>query len=333
MTHSEQWRDRAVESWQAFTATCVRGTGGTVKVSEPGKRSRVAAWPLSQVLWCASTMTAAHTSTHPDTEQLWSTLAWYRRGAAYLDHRPRGTRYYDDNAWLGLVAAQQALLTGAPRWWARAGQLARFVAEGGTDIGAVCWVEGGDTLNACSTGSAGLLFDALARQSPLLTAEDRASFAGQAEAARIFLSGPLLRSDGLVADHLRADGTMEPSVWAYNQALLLQLESRRGDVDAADRILATVARGMPAEVMSRQPAVFACIWWRAVLAHRARSGRVTDTDEVVAYLESTWERGRDSRGLFTEVSRYDAGVVLDHVSVTGLMAAYAAGPDTWAALL
>lgn len=332
MTDTDAWRSRALTSWDALTRASVRGRGGAIRVCEPGKRSRVAAWPLSQVLWCASTMAAVAPAPQPDTEQLWSALAWYRRGAAYLDHRPRGTRYFDDNAWLGLVAAQEALRTGAPRWWARAGQLARFVAEGGTETGAVCWVEGGDTLNACSTGSAGLLYDAVARDSPALTSLDRQWFTDQAAAARAFVCGPLLRSDGLVADHIRADGSMEPSVWAYNQALLLQLESRRGDAAVADRIVEVVARGLPPDVMAQQPAVFACIWWRAVLAHRARTGR-DDADDVAAYLSTAWDRGRDRRGLFTEVRRYDAGVVLDHASITGLMAAYAAGPEVWSLLL
>ncbi|MDQ1246346.1 MAG: hypothetical protein QG597_714 [Actinomycetota bacterium] len=262
----------------------------------------------------------------------WLSLQWYRRGQGYLDHRPRGRRYYDDNAWLGLVAAQEGILTGADRWWARAGQIARFVAEGATESGAVCWVEGGDTRNACSTGSAALLFDALAREAPGLAPSDRTYFSNQAEAARAFLQGPLMRSDGLVADHVRPDGSVEPSVWAYNQALLLQLESRRGDDAAADTVADAVERGMPAPVMAHQPAVFACIWWRALLAHRARQGAQA-VPEVERYLHQAWDRGRDAQGLFRGVSRYDAGVVLDHVSVTGLLAAYAAGPTVWRALL
>lgn len=313
------------------------------RAHEPGSRRRVAAWPLSQVLWCASTLNAlaaASGAKNPgdpgrhtiDVDAWWLALQWYRSGQGYVDHRPRGQRYYDDNAWLGLVAAQQALLTGAERWWARAGQVARFVAEGTTESGAVCWVEGGDTLNACSTGSAAVLFDALARQAPGLPPADRARFAAQAHAARAFLQGPLLRSDGLVADHVRPDGTVEPSVWAYNQALLLHVESRRGEDEAAATVAAAVEHGMPAPVMARQPAVFACIWWRALLAHRAREG-ATRVPEVAQYLQLAWDRGRDARGLFRGVTRYDAGVVLDHVSLTGLMAAYAAGPSAWESLL
>ncbi|MFM2438528.1 MAG: hypothetical protein RLZ55_1347, partial [Actinomycetota bacterium] len=178
----DTWAGRSLALWQAFADTCVSGTGQRLRVHEPGRFSRVAAWPLSQVIWCASAIealehggepTTAQRRTgrsaavgqlpvHPDTEELWTALQWYRSGDAYLDHRPRGKRYYDDNAWLGLVAAQQALLTGQPRWWARATEMARFVAAGHLENGGVYWVEPGDTVNACSTGSGGLLFAAIA---------------------------------------------------------------------------------------------------------------------------------------------------------------------------
>ena len=80
-----------------------------------------------------------------------------------------------------------------------------------------------------------LLYQAIAEAAPGLAPTDREYFAAAAAGGGTFLCGPLMRNDGLVADHIRADGSVEPSVWAYNQALLLQLASRAGDVEVRRR--------------------------------------------------------------------------------------------------
>lgn len=348
------WAWRARQSWSAFAGACLSGRGGRLRVHEPGTAhrlpgwpgSRVASWPLSQVIWAASALggldaVESRPATVPDPDDLWLALRWYRDGDGYLDHRPRGRRYYDDNAWLGLAAGQQALLTGAPRWWDRAGALGRFVLRGVHEVGGVCWVEDGDTVNACSTGSGALLFDVLAADAPGLSAAERAHLAAAGDAGMGFLVGPLLRSDGLVADHRRADGSIEPSVWAYNQGLLLQAASRRGDDAVADAIVAAVGTGLPPGALREQPAAFTCIWWRAVLGHAARQSARGPLSEpvrqalagVADYLAHAWDRGRGEDGLFRRISRYDQGVVLDHAAITGLMAAYAAGAQVWQDLL
>ena len=96
---------------------------------------------------------------------------------------------------------------------------------------------------------------------------------------------------------------------------------------------------MTDDVLAKQPAVFVCIWWRALLAHHGRQLQAQDSEgiaevpEVAQYLQRAWDTGRDESGLFTQVSRYDECIVLDHASVTGLMAAYAARPECWPSLL
>ena len=199
----------------------------------------------------------------------------------------------------------------------------------------VLWVEGGDTLNACSTGGTGLLAWAVSVQGTE-SATVATLRARQAVAARDFLNGPLMRDDGLVADHLRADGTVEPSVWLYNQGLLLALYDRLQDDGARSKEATALIRAVragfsPAQVQT-QPTVFACIWWRALLGNRARVG-ADDVPEVREYLESVWARGRDGDGFFIGFGRYDDGKVIDHAALVGLMAAYALGPAWWAELL
>lgn len=327
------WAARARVCWTTLTSRCIRDSGDKVVVHEPGRRRPLAAWPLSQVLWasCLLAQLAEAPGRYSPTA-LWPALTRYRSGPGYLDNRPRGRRYYDDNAWLGLAAAQEALLTdGADPWWDRATELALYLARAQHSDGGVDWVEGGTTVNACSTGSVGLLMAVVADAQPSGAA--RSAWNDRAAAARDFLQGPLMRSDGLVGDHLTASRALEPTVWMYNQGLLLQLLARSpGSLTAARLFADRVEQQVAPQEMARQPAVFTSMWWRAKLVLAAQDPEV-DVSGVEAFLSDAWERGRASGGFLSALSRYDDGVVLDHAAVTGLMAAYALGPGSWDRLL
>lgn len=90
------WAGRSLALWQAFTDTCVAGTGRRLRVHEPRRHSRIAAWPLSQVIWCASAIEALEQAgdpatarrragqlsrtpqlpIRPDADELWNALQW-----------------------------------------------------------------------------------------------------------------------------------------------------------------------------------------------------------------------------------------------------------------
>lgn len=292
----------------------------------------MAAWPFSQLLWASSVLSAVGaecSGQSADPERLWRALRWYRSRGAVVDNRPRGRRYFDDNAWLALVAAQQALLTRRYRWWQRALAFVPFLERGCTADGGVLWSEGGESRNACSTGAAGVLFAVLASGEAPVPTSTRARLGERAEAAADFLHTRLLRDDGLIADHLDANDRVEPSVWSYNQGLALVLFARTGHSDWAEEVVAAVERGMPPSVLDGQPAAFNAIWFRSLMAYRPQARPAAAED----YLERAWATGRDQRGLFTEVARYDDGLIIDHAAITGLMAAYAAPQRVREALL
>ena len=261
--------------------------------------------------------------------ELWPGLKWYARADAYLDNRPRGQHYFDDNAWIGLVAAQQAQFTGEQSWWEQAVASARFLESGCTPEGGVLWVRGGATVNACSTGAAGLLFAVLADESTPLDVSLRERLSHRAEEAARFLHRRLVRSDGLLADHLRADGSVEPSVWTYNQGLAVALFARTGHEKWADDVDNAVTENLPPSVRHHQPAAFTSIWYRTQLARHPGA----DIPGLREYLQQCWDHGRDSRGLFAKIDRYDEGLLIDHAAITGLMGAYAAPAHVQAAIL
>src|SRR5690606_13434322 len=113
--------------------------------------------------------------------------------------------------------------------------------------GGVLWIEGGSTLNACSTGAAGLVAARLAGGDDPL-----------ARGAVDFLLR-LRDSDGLVADHVRADGSVDPQVFTYNQGLLVGLLHELGRTDEALEHARRTTAAFDADRLWRHPAAFNAI--------------------------------------------------------------------------
>lgn len=143
---------RSSAAWRPV-ARCLT-PGPVALVHEPGTLRPVACWPLSQVLHAAALVDRGAFL------RLRRGLAAYRGGAAYRALPLRGSRFYDDNAWVGL-----ALLAGGDR--AAAARTAAWIVEGQDPVsGGIRWVEGGAALHACSTGAAALLALELWRDAP-----------------------------------------------------------------------------------------------------------------------------------------------------------------------
>lgn len=202
-------------------------------------------------------------------------------------------------------------------WVRRAERSMAFVAGGATADGGVRWVEGGANVHACSTGAAGALAAAL-QQTGTPAAESMAATVGS---TRRFLVSRLRLPDGLVADHITPDGRRDDAVYSYNQGLLVQLHLALGDTDAAAALAQTALDRFAAERLYTHPACFNAIFLRSLLRLWATTGEQRWRDPVIQYLARCWDGGRDDRGLFTRVGRYDSGVVLDHAALVGLMAA------------
>ena len=201
----------------------------------------------------------------------------------------RGRRYFDDNAWLGLAFLQRHAFTAGRASRQRAGDIDHFVQTGrDPDTGGIRWVEEGETINACSTGAGALLHAALG---------------GDVTDSLRFLSG-LRNAEGLVQDHIRADGSTDPAIFSYNQGLLIAVAYQAGDaVLAREASEAGEAFFTPAALW-RQPVSFNAIYIKAQL----RIGRSTHIREYADMLD---ENGRDRDGWFTQAGRYDDGCLLD----------------------
>ncbi len=183
----------------------------------------------------------------------------------------------------------------------------------------VRWVEGGASLNAWSTGSTGLV---ASRLSVVGAEGKRVSLMELARGCTVFLEG-LLDTDGLVADRRSPDGSVDPSVYTYNQALLVGLLADLGRVDDAVALAVRVQVAFDEERLWSHPPAFNAIFVRELL--RLDGGRPEAGLRAwcSAYLTRAWTEARDpATGLFTGggIGRYDSGVVLDHAALTGATA-------------
>lgn len=282
---------RPVNRYESARSTLRRslaGGGRLTWVHEPGSPLAVTCWPFSQVM---------HAYALSDPVSGPARFPGLARGLrAYGDPRSgfresigRGHRYYDDNAWLGLAFLQRHAFSGGGASRQQARDIDDFVRSGlDTATGGIRWVEEGSTYNACSTGAGALL---------------HAGLGGDVRASLAFLS-ELRDADGLVRDHVRADGSIDPVIHSYNQGLLIAAAYRAGDAALALEASEAGAAYFTAERLWAQPVCFNAIYAKAQL----RLGRVCGIRE---YADRLQEHGRDAAGWFTRGGRYDDGAVLD----------------------
>lgn len=312
MTASTAWRDRALEAWHALDRAGIASTRSGLVVREKGRRRREPLWPFSQVLHATVAVSAYDDVARERLAGMWRALEDYRRGDGYAERPRLRTRYYDDDAWIALAA----LADGSPERHDLAVRVLRFLRTGIRDDGGVLWVEGGSTYNACSTGGVGLVAVRLL---------DEPGSREIAEGAVGFLLR-LREDDGLVADHVRADGSVDPRVFTYNQGLLVGLLHELGRTDEALDHARRTAAAFDVRRLWEHAAVFDAVLVRELVpVLRARPDQAL-WSYVEDYLDRAWHQARGAAdGLLVAggIGRYDSGRLLDHAGLVTAMAALA----------
>jgi hypothetical protein len=297
------WAELALEAWAALARDTFRRRWRSARVLDGPKGRPAAAWPLAHVLWAAAEVQAL--GGDPSIELLAEALRPLRSGDGFAA-TPRGTRYFDDNAWLGLAFLRLDATTGDPAWRPAAQGLARFVAQGEDPDGGVRWAEGSSSRNTCSTASAAWLV------------ADAGTPAAPAAPSRWmdWLDRTLRRPDGLYWDRIDG-GVVHDEVWTYNQgAALAACRSLGRPIEA---LRGAILVHWSAQELWREPPAFAVIAYRALLAG-------PDPDEVIErwdpYLHRLVAEAREPTGWFRGggVGRYDERPTLDQAAVAQLFA-------------
>ena len=147
--------DPVGRAWTVLERTGLRPSRrGRIVVDDRGGRRPSSLWTLIHVLWAACDL--ADIGRTVPVEELAALLGRYRRGDGYAA-TPHGSRYFDDNAWLGLVSLRLARTTGDVDHQQRARELVRFVQTGEDRAGGIRWREGLSTRNTCSTAASAWL--------------------------------------------------------------------------------------------------------------------------------------------------------------------------------
>jgi len=220
---------------------------------------------------------------------------------------PGGDRYYDDNAWVGLALVAHHRLRPGDGALDLARRVFAFVVSGwSTDVswrnpGGIRWIEPASSLtrNTCANAPA-------AELGALLSTEAGDEACRWALRIYDWVRATLRRPDGLYADHVSPDGTLDPAVWSYNQGSMIGagvlLHRRTGEAaylsHAQETARAAMAR-FDVPLLASEGPTFAAVFLRNLLLLDDVAPDPRHRALALAFADHMWEHGRDRRtGLF-----------------------------------
>jgi Glycosyl hydrolase family 76 len=276
-----------------------------------------------------------------------------------------GDRYYDDNAWVGLALVQLERMRPGADHLHRAAELFRFAAAGWDrrgDVqspGGVFWVEQGrgvggrnhdrNTVSNGPNAQLGLHLAELTGRSPAvpgpIAGREMYEWVNAALDAGGADGEP---ATGLFWDKWRGDGSLDRTLWSYNQGSMVgaNVLLGRGAVDAA--AAAERARYVGrAEAIARkalchfgaaglvaQPPAFNAIFFRNLLLLHDVTGdaalRPQLLDAIRGYADHVWAQLRDARDCVRVGGR--AVTLLDQSGMVQVLALLAWDPQDYAKL-
>jgi hypothetical protein len=319
--------DRASSAWDALARCLVRRDDMLIVKDFPRRRARTAAvWPVGQVLAAAAAcLPLGLVDRETVVGPLLRGLDRYRSAHGYAPFPGDRSRYYDDNAWIALDFLQLATLTGESDFVQRAEVVFDLLREGEAPGGGVRWLEGHESWNTCSTAPSAQvalrLFEA--------TGDDRhLDFATQ---QMRWLDATLRDERGLYRDNVAVDGSIEPTVWSYNQGtpigaavLLARVTEDESWIERAAQTARAAAEHFgDGDGWWRQPPVFNAIYFRNLLALLAVEPDDALLGDLDRYLERVWIEAREPRiGLFVRggIGSYDGRPAIDQAGLTQLFA-------------
>jgi hypothetical protein len=276
-----------------------------------------------------------------------------------------GDRYYDDNAWVGLALVQLERLRPGRGHAERAATLFRFAAAGWdvrADVpspGGVFWVEQNPPARGAGTANHDRNTVSNAPNAQLglhLTelAPDEADPHGYARAHDMYAwvnvtldagGDAGAPATGLFFDKVRGDGTVDHTLWTYNQGsmiganVLLARQAGAGGAGRAPylaRAEAIAARALRhyAGAYEHQPPAFNAILFRNLLQLHAATADVRLRERIraaiSAYAGAAWTAHRDRHDRF----HFARGgpTLLDQSAMVQIYALLASDPEDYAAL-
>ena len=298
-------------------------------------------WPYSQIHIAALDLTVVS----PRSESVYAARAaaqeryWAAGGTTGLPgydsypvapHGAGGDMFYDDNEWVGLAKVQRYLQTGDAAALARAKQIFALVESGwDTDSshsapGGVFWTQADwshdrNTVSNMPGAELGLrLYQITGKRRYLDSALRFYNW------TNTYLWSP----GGLYWDHLDLHGTVEKTLWSYNQGvpvgvnvLLYQVTHDRKYLRRAERIAdAAYTYYITQGRLYGQPIFFNSIFFKNLLLLESVSGSGRYRQAMARYADHVWSANRDPE---TNLVHFDAAGGTQAIEQAALVQIYA----------
>ena len=267
-----------------------------------------------------------------------------------------GDKYYDDQAWVGLALAQHYRMTATESSLSAAKRVLAFVYPGGWDAGnadpypgGIYWIQQGVGVGATNhdrTTTSNAPNGELAFQLEQLDPGNAASYDAEANRMHGWVSANLydVNGSGLVYDKVRGDGSIDSTLWTYNQGALIasgvmryRLGGQAGDLAQAEATASHALAHFSESGYISQPAAFNAIYFRGLLQLYSLTANSTlkasITTAMQAYANDAWSNHRSKHNLFS-FSPTSSGTyrLLDQGAMVALFAALAWNAGDYAKL-
>ena len=313
-------------------------------------------WPFSQVHVAALDLTgmpgargAAHqgelTVRKAGQEQYWNAAGGLTGKPGYASGvlPPNGTGgdfFYDDNEWVGLADMQTFLASDDAASLRRAKQIFRLVVSGwDTDPthakpGGVFWTQASwstdrNTVSNMPGAELGLRLYQVTHDPYYLS---------WATKMYDWTNRWLQRPDGLYADHLALDGTVEPTVWSYNQGVPVGVNVLFHEITHDPKYLVEAQRIATASMsyfvaqgrLDSQPAPFNAIFFKNLLLLDAATGSTQHRRAMADYADRLWRTVRNpATGLFSFSTPPGTTQAIEQAAMAQIYAVLAWSPSRW----
>jgi hypothetical protein len=307
------------------------------------------AWSLGQAIGAALDLGRLNGTSEELVASMMRTLSDYAEGIAYtpgiLTVTSHDTRYFDDNAWIGLDFMQAFEQTGDPAYLAQARMLFVFL-ETGLLVGkhhntGMYWAEALPQMsrNTCSSGPTMELALRLALTTRNLAVEvqdpqlkealevQSRHYLRVAEQLYAFINRSLASPSGMYWDNIGDDDRISREIYTYNQGtpigadvLFYRLTGDKSYLSHAERVAHASLdyfseRGPDGHTrLWTQPPSFNAIFFRNLLALNEVAPDPSYEKSLKEYLDEAWSKARDSQtGFLTSdgIGRYGDKELLD----------------------
>jgi Glycosyl hydrolase family 76 len=217
--------------------------------------------------------------------------------------------YYDDNAWVGLDLMQEYGLIHQRSDLTRAEDVFHFVVSGWdtrTNVacpGGVFWEDVANsprnTISNAPNAEVGL---------EIYQATHDPYYLQWAKRMYAWVRGCLMSADGMYYDHLDDNGSVQASLWSYNQgtmigagALLYRITGDRTYLNQAEQTAtASVSYYGSDGNLYHQPDVFNAIFFRNLFELAKINHDPSYARMAASYADTAWLQNRQSTGLFSD---------------------------------